>query len=286
MNSQQAPRQTLHRWLLETAPTGAAVALAVLGACEFTRIAFGILGPGHKIEVRGPMPLTAHAIGTGIIVGAHLFGASPASAPAPDAQNVAVTTRPLVLTGALATSDPKVGYAIIGQVGQPTHLYHAGGTLEGIANGHLHEVFNDRVVLDLGDRFETLRLPNAKRGAGQLVLTAAPADAEQDGDLPETPTKLNTRFHQVTLTESAFGNLRPVRVNALGKFAGMRLNPNKSDQKKFGLRSGNVVTAVDGVPIDDPDTLSNLLKDSDTGSLSLTVTRAGGQVDIEVSADQ
>ena len=274
-----------HRWMVDAAPIGAAVALAVLSACDVARIAFAILGPRHKIEVHGPIPLTAHAIGPGIIVAAHLFGTAPA--PAPDAQNAAVTARALVLTGAMATSDPKVGYAIIGQVGQPTHLYHAGAALEGIANGHLYEVFNDRVVLDLGDRFEILRMPHAKRGAGQLALTTAPADAEPDGgDVAEKAAPLNTPVQLATLTESAFGNLRPVRVNAAGKFAGMRLSPNKSDQKRFGLRTGDVVTAVDGVPIDDPETLTNVLKASDTGSMSLKVLRDGSPVDIQVSADQ
>jgi general secretion pathway protein C len=279
MSSQQARRG----WIGDAVPIGVAVALAILGTAEFTRIAIGILGPRHKIEVHG-LPPTAHAIAPGIIVAAHLFGAAPA--PASDADNAATTTRPLVLTGAMATSDPKVGYAIIGQVGQPTHLYHAGGALDGLASGHLYEVFNDRVVLDLGDRLETLRMPHAKRGAGQLAAITAPAGAEFDGDVAEKPTPLNTPLQLVTLTESAFGNLRPVRVNAAGKFAGMRLNPNKSDQKKFGLRTGDVVTAVDGVPIDDPETLTNVLKASDTGSLSLKVLRDGSPVDVQVSTDQ
>jgi general secretion pathway protein C len=285
VNSQQLPQQVPHRRIVAATPMGAAVALAVLAACELTRIAFGILGPRHRIEVHGPMFLTAPAIGPGIIVGAHLFGQAPV--PPTDARKAAVSTRPLVLTGAMATSDPKVGYAIIGQVGQPAHLYHAGGALVGIANGRLYEVFTDRVVLDLCGRFETLLLPNTKRGAGQLAMTAAPADAKEDGgDETETPNQLNTPLQLVTLTESIFGNLRPIRVNAAGKFAGMRLNPNKSDQKKFGLRSGDVVTAVDGVPINDPDTLTSLLKASDSGSLSLTVMRDGNQYDIQVAADQ
>jgi general secretion pathway protein C len=285
VNSQEAPRQIPQRWIADAAPIGAAVALAVLTACDFTRIAFGIVGPRHKIEVHGPSHLTTQAIGPGIIVAAHLFGTAPA--PVPDAQNAAVTARPLVLTGAMATRDPKVGYAIIGQAGQSTHLYHAGAALEGIANGHLYEVFNDRVVLDLGNRFEILRMPHTKRGAGQLVVVTAPADAEPDGgDVAENPAPLNTPLQLATLTESAFGNLRPVRVNTAGKFAGMRLNPNKSDQKKFGLRTGDVVTAVDGVPIDDPETLTNVLKASDTGSMSLKVLRDGNPVDIQVSADQ
>jgi general secretion pathway protein C len=281
VKSQRLPQRSI----VDAAPMGAAVAMALLVACELARIAFGILGPRHKIEVHGPMPHTAQAIGPGVIVGAHLFGQAPP--PPTDARDAAATTRPLVLTGAMATRDPKVGYAIIGQVGQATHLYHAGGALEGIANGHLYEVFNDRVVLDLGGRFETLRLPNAKHGAGLLAMTDAPEEAKKDGgDEAETPNPLNTPLQLVSLTESVFGNLRPIRVNAAGKFAGMRLNPNKSDQKKFGLRSGDVVTAVDGVPINDPDTLTSLLKASDSGSLSLTVMRDGSQYDIQVSADQ
>ena len=68
----------------------------------------------------------------------------------------------------------------------------------------------------------------------------------------------------------------PFRKN--GKLQGYRIRPGKDRQllRKFGLRSGDVVTAVNGVPMDNPLKALELMRDLGSAtSLTVDIERRG-----------
>jgi general secretion pathway protein C len=219
------------------------------------------------------------------IVDAHLFG-SNAIAPTVDAAHAPETQLPLALSGIIATAHASQGYAILGEKGKPSHLYYAGASLSDVAQGRLYQVFADHVVLDLNGRLETLRLPR------QTMLTNVPAPIQVAAAAPD-PAAASQSSDDVqfkpprdpTVAESWFGNLRVTTNNFQGQLHGLRLHPIKRFEREFDLREGDIVTAVNGVEVTDPDVLQDLLK-TYPKSLSLTFTRAGVQQSLTVPLQQ
>ncbi len=203
------------------------------------------------------------------IVSAHLFGAS-AGATAFGKENVVRARGDLALSGVIATTNPRDGYAILGKRGGTAQLYRTGTALSGLGGGTLYQVFLDRVVLDLGDRYETVRLSRAWGTGGPLAI-AAVQRAHEDSS---ASTSFETPFQPVTAAETAFGNLDAEEQFANGRFAGMVVHPAKYFQRLYGLQDGDVVTAVNGVEITSRDALAHSLKTSGD-SVSLTVVHEG-----------
>jgi type II secretion system protein C len=206
------------------------------------------------------------------VVQAHLFGIKARVADA-GAQNAPETQLALALTGIIATKDPNDGYAILGEQGKPTRLYRSGAALASAADGRLYRVFADRVVLVVGGRLETLRLPHAKPPALMQVASAA---ASTDPSTPAESAQSEQPKPPPTAAETLFGNFDAERNNVDGRLAGMILHPAKRLQRQYGFHDGDTLTAVNGVEITDPDVLAAALRTS-AKSLSLTFTRNGEQ---------
>lgn len=191
-----------------------------------------------------------------------------------------------LLSGVIASRDPKAGYAIVGRAGQPTRLYHAGGLLVGLGSGRLYEVYEDRVILDLEGRFETLRLPHpgsAASGTTARVLQAANVQSVRSNE-PESTAGTDT--NKVPMSPARmFRNLNPVPRFAAGRFGGLRLMPSPDDEEKFGVRNGDLVVAVNGVPLTNASAVNGLLANQANGhaTVSLTVLRDGTQQVIQVT---
>jgi len=70
----------------------------------------------------------------------------------------------------------------------------------------------------------------------------------------------------------------PVRDRATGKLKGYRIRPGRDRQllSRFGLRSGDVVTSINGIPMDNPLKALELMRDvSSLSQISLEVERNG-----------
>ena len=82
-----------------------------------------------------------------------------------------------------------------------------------------------------------------------------------------------------------FRNLNPVPKFARGRFGGMRLMPSADDEQKFGLHNGDLVVAVNGVPLTSASAVNALLANqgSQRSTVSLTVLRDGTQQVIAVT---
>src|SRR5258708_15116049 len=141
-------------------PRLVSLALAALIAVELARIAISLVGGG---PVKSPQPALvsvpprAQRPGLDVqsVVSAHLFGIAAPDPNAQDPTNAPQSTANLVLTGTIATQDPKRGVAIISD-GGPSKVYSVGDNVGGAS---LHSVYLDHVILDRGGVLGTSLLP-------------------------------------------------------------------------------------------------------------------------------
>lgn len=217
----------------------------------------------------------------------HLFGEIQKAAPKPVAQ---VTEAPdtqlnLKLRGLLASSDPVTARAIIADGKGVEEAYKVGEKLPG--NAVLREIYADRVILEYRGRLEALRLPkdaisnavvsnkatsNRRRAGNRRVQQAGTAD--NAALLRQYRDALINRPQTLMNLVSA----SPVIDKATGKLKGYRIRPGKDRRLlgRFGLKSGDVVTTVNGVALNNPIKALEIMRDLSTAnSVTLDVERNG-----------
>jgi general secretion pathway protein C len=227
----------------------------------------------------------------------HLFGnAAPGGDPrtlasAPD------TDLELELRGVFAGDDPKLGHAIIADAGGDERGYAVGAELPGGAL--LDAVYADRVILTRGGVRETLRLSQREPSGA----APAPMHTARNTNLGGAPAPLPGATAAATpFVNSVIAPMPGVdwnaattklgvdpaqlarQVNALpvieqGRFVGVRLVAGADVPllARLGLRPDDVVTAVNGIPLDSP-ARAQQVASSLVGAQSATVTvRRGGK---------
>jgi general secretion pathway protein C len=255
-----------------------AIGIAAQAALLLTAESGGPVPGQQPGQVASARPVTRPEINLQSIVDAHLFGI--ANLRPGNAQDAPQTTLPLVLTGILANVDESKGAAIIGTTSANAKLKSVGDTLDGGAR--LHAVFSDRVVLERGGTLESLFLPRS--------FTMTP----QTGGAPPValgPTPLQ-RLQQVASNGTLFSQLaRITPVRSQNKLVGYRVFPsggNNSVQafSKLGLVSGDLLTAVNGTPLDDPTKSAAVLQTlSSAASASVTVQRNGTPMELNLNME-
>jgi general secretion pathway protein C len=266
--------------LAAAAPTLVAVVLVVAIAAQLALLMLRFLAP----PAEAPVPVAPQAAaGPNLanIVNAHLFGSAAVEATG-DAASAPATSLRLTLAGTLAGSDPAQGWAIIGESAQNTRLYATGASITGGAR--LREVYADRAILERGGRLEALLLPRLSGAAAGAAPIAYSNQAAPQQSLADSVRTL------VQKDPGAISNLiRPQPVFAGGQQKGYRLYPgrNRAQFASIGLMPGDLVTAVNGSPLDDPNTgLATLRGIGAGGSVTLTIERNGSeqQLTVDVAA--
>jgi general secretion pathway protein C len=264
------------------------LALAALIAVELVRIAVSLLGSG---PVKSPQPALANvvphaqhaALDIQSVVSAHLFGVPAADAGGQDPANAPQSTANLVLGGTIATQDPKRGVAIISD-GGPAKVYSVGDSVGGAS---LHSVYLDRVILDRGGALETLMLPKLM-GPG---MNAPPIVRRVGGD-PRTVAAVNNIRRMVQQDPGILDQVMrtvPSYDSAAGKLRGFRAYPGRNRQifNRLGLKPGDLVTAINGTPLDDPQHSQEVFNTIQTSDhVTVTVERGGQKQDITLNIAQ
>jgi len=256
-----------------------ALALGVQAATIVTDLAGG--GQSRKTDVRPPSPaaLARRGIDVASITNGHLFGTAE-HAKSGAAADATQTSMQLVLTGIIAGKDPKVGFAIVGENATAAKVHAVGDNVPGGAK--LHSVYRDRVLLDRNGHLEYLTLPRQNSAA----LNANPIQAA-------VPTQ-NPAFDRVRrlITEdpSALSDImRNQPVLMQGKLRGFRVYPGRNRQAftRLGLRSGDLVIAINGTPLDDPARGDEIFRTIGSASEArVTVMRNGQQQDLSLNMAQ
>src|ERR1700678_3065507 len=266
-------------------PRWLSLVLAALIAVELARVAISLLGGG---PVRSPQPIVpmtlpgTHKSGVDIqsLVSAHIFGIATADSSTRAPANAPRSTANLVLAGTIATQDPKRGVAIVSD-GGPSKVYSVGDRIGGAS---LHSVYLDRVILDRGGALETLVLP-------RLLPNSSPAGRRSRVD-PRTVAAVDDIRHMVQEDPGKLGQVMRVVAsydNVAGKLRGFRAYPgrNRAIFGKLGLKPGDLVTAINGTQLDDPQhsqEVFNTIQTSDR--VSVTVERGGQKQEITLNIAQ
>ena len=206
---------------------------------------------------------------------AHLFGVVSKKT------NIVSTRAPetkldLVLKGVLATSPMSMASAIIARKKNgPEDIYSIGDKLPG--NVTIKEIHPEHVIISRGGQLETLRLPKDSD-----LNTFTSSSTKKPVSFGKQSLK-NVR-DQIIKDPTSFGDYAlPIVVKEKGKQVGYRLDfQDKGDIfKKAGLRASDVITSVNGMPLDTPQKSIRALRQMrTTAQLNLIVKRNGSDVKI------
>jgi general secretion pathway protein C len=218
----------------------------------------------------------------------HLFG--DAEAPPAAAEQAPIdapeTRLNLTLKGLVALDSQEEALAIIAKGQGDEQAYKVGETVPGGAV--LHEIYADRVILQRGGRFETLTLPK-ERMAGEkapatLTTNRTPASLrppEANRSRPPSTRRLQAvRESILNNPQEAMQLINAQPVMDGGQLKGYRVNPGR-DRRLFssvGLRPGDIVTSVNGIPLSDRTQMGKLFDQlTSAAKLDVTVERGGQQ---------
>jgi general secretion pathway protein C len=271
------PAGGMRTGLATAGPSLATLVLVVLLAAQLAALIWRALGSAGSETP--PLPEVdvgaAPTIDLAAIVNAHLFGVA---AVAGDPSAAPATSANLTLAGTLAGSEPSVGWAIIGASAQAARVYATGASLPGGAK--LVAVYPNRVILDRNGSRESLMLPRLTGSSAAAPAAFAPAAGAP-------PASLADSVRQLMAQDPAAVNelLRPQPVFAGGTLRGYRVYPgrNRGQFTRLGLQPGDLVTAVNGAALDDPNRGLEILRGIGQGTaVTLTIDRNGQQQQLTV----
>jgi general secretion pathway protein C len=268
-------------------PRAVSLLLAALIVLQLVQIGYSQLSKPLKVPQptlpSAAPPTQRSGVDVQTVVAAHLFGVSAADPSTQDPENAPQSSANLLLAGTIATQNPKHGVAIISDGGAPSKVFSVG---ERIGGASLHSVYLDHVILDRGGVLETLLLP---RQLPPSVRTAAARPPS--GDRRTVAAVDNIRrmvqqdpsiLDQVMRTVASYDN-------AAGKLRGFRAYPgrNRAIFSKLGLKAGDLVTAINGTPLDDPQKSQDVFNTIQTSDhVTVTIERAGQKQDITLNIAQ
>jgi general secretion pathway protein C len=257
-----------------------ALALGIQAATIVTDLAGGSQSGKSGVHPPSPTTIAHHGIDIASITNAHLFGTAADPSKGANGADAPQTSMALVLTGIIAGKNPRVGFAILGENATAAKVHAVGDNVPGGAK--LHSVYSDRVLLDRNGSLESLSLPHQSTGIlGADRVTAA------------VPT-LNPAFDRVRRLISEDPALlsdimRNQPVLMAGKLHGFRVYPGRNRQAftRLGLRSGDLVIAINGTPLDDPARADEIFRTIGSASEArVTVMRNGQQQDLTLNMSQ
>ncbi|MEO8062224.1 MAG: type II secretion system protein GspC [Pseudomonadota bacterium] len=267
--------------LLARAPQIVTFLLALGLAAQLALIVVGLGSRSRQTPPAVAALPAAPPLDIGGLVNAHLFGGAVAQNTGGDAANAPPSSMPLVLAGLMATADPKEGMAIIGESAATAKVVSVGQQVPGGAQ--LHSVYNDRAIIDRSGTLESVFLPrNSAVGSAPAPLPVAVSNGNEG--MVERMRKL------VSDDPGVIGQvLRPQPVFAGGKMRGFRVYPGANRQAfaRLGLRAGDLVTAINGTPLDDKDRAQEIFGTLNSSTdARVTVTRNGRQQELVLNVAQ
>jgi general secretion pathway protein C len=279
-----------NQWLSRLQGNGPAyvsLILAALIAIELARMAISFLGGPVKtpqpVVNRPAAPHLRPGVDVQKVVSAHLFGIAAVEPGGQDPASAPLSSANLVLAGTIASQDPKHGVAIITD-GGPSKVYSVGDNVSGAT---LHSVYLDHVILDRAGVLETLMLPRQLAGSRPMAAVRRPGGAD-----PRTVAAVDNIRRLVQQDPGILDQvMRTVASydNAAGKLRGFRAYPgrNRAIFNKLGLKPGDLVTAINGTVLDDPQHSQEVFNTIQTSDhVTVTIERGGQKQDITLNIAQ
>lgn len=269
------------RWwpsLQRRLPFWLSMVLGVLIAWTLAQLTWSLLPrPKSAVPIYKAPTTAAPAVNLDAAAALHLFGVANGNA----ATNAPETTLNLTLHGVVAANpDVRQSLAIIASNGVGK-MYAIGAQLPGGAR--LQSVYPDHVLLNLNGRMQSLSLPKFSGSTGGAEAGLSPPAVPPvvyGRNLPGTQNLMQLRNELVSHPESLLDMMRAMPVMQNGKLEGYRVFPvgNSNAFSQLGLQPGDIVTSVNGMPLDNPAQSMQVLNNIRTSSqVSVTFTRNGQQ---------
>lgn len=266
------------------------VLLILLLAYSLAQLSWRLL---PQVEQQPLLPVTALTTKTVVasaannnlvqqLPGWHLFGEVPRQVVAPQPVDLPETNLKLTLKGLIASPNQDEARAIVADPSGKENFYKVGDKLPG--NAELKEIHSDRIVIQRGGRYETLKLPKESLDISSVSSSPASAAIGQNraARAAAAPRRsYSLRQYRDTLLNDPQKVADLVRIqpaNKNGRFAGYKLQPGRDAtfMTRYGLLPGDVVTSVNGVELDSPAKGFGLIKDlSSADTLDLVIDRNG-----------
>ncbi len=235
----------------------------------------------------------------------HLFGQvethKPKPPPPPTPKIAPDTQLRLTLRGVFASNDPGSSWAIIADRVGNEEFYRVDDDEKPLPGGAIiKEIHQDRIILLHNNRFETLRLPQdqlptnnrrqaqTRSGSNMRSSRSAVSSRRPSSRQPlASTTTVSPRARQTLRTyrdklindpQSMLNVLRAEPFRRGGKLQGYRIFPgqDKRIMADVGLRSGDVVTSVNGITLDSPLKGLEVMQDlADASEITVDVLRDG-----------
>lgn len=276
----------------ESAPFWVSLLLVLLIAWYIARLVWAAWPAAEPQWIPPPVVLASgqpasQAFDPGRIVAAHLFGVASADPEPPPVADDDVIDAPdtrlnLRLRGAVMADESRLAHAIIADASGTEKVYFINDNIPGGAR--LQRVQLDRVVLNRSGTLEVLRLPRELSSAPPPPPPAAPAPVARSGVRPPTArprTEPAPATVQEAVSQGAAGFLeivRPAPFMPDGQLRGYRLfpGPNRQRFNALGLRSGDLVTEINGMALDNPAQGMEIFNSlGETTQVTLTLERDG-----------
>lgn len=232
------------------------------------------------------------------LLDASLFGQASA---APEAASVAVpssapkTSLNVKLTGVVSIAGkPEQGAAVIESQGAE-QTYGVDDKIEGTA-AILSQVFEDRVLLKVSSRFETLMLDGieyqqmaAQNGGLQEVDYQPQPEPMMDGPQPPVEELADVRKEMLSEPMKFFDYIRASPQYRNGQLYGYRVMPGKDPElfERMGLKANDVAVEINGTPLNDMQQAMMVMNElREATQASIKVERDGQTRDIVFSLSQ
>lgn len=261
-------------------PLWVGVLLVLLIAWTLVQLTWAILPRPHdSIPIYRAQSIAAPVFDSSKLADMHLFGVANTSGPvsAPE------TTLNLTLQGIVAAQaniNSHESLAIIADNGIE-QMYAVGEQLPGGAQ--IQSIYPDHVLLNLDGRTQSLRLPKTSDATStndNAMLPVSMPSVVYGSNLPPTQNLNQLRNELMSHPERLLDVMRAMPVMENGKMTGYRVFPvgNSDAFAKLGLKPGDLVTAVNGMPLDNPAASMRVLNSIKTSEqVSITYTRNGQQ---------
>ena len=203
------------------------------------------------------------------IANMHLFGVEGRRPAQKRLEKAPETRLKLVLHGVFVGEEPDKGSAIIGQANGKQRFYKVGMTISG--GVILHEVYTDHVVIMRNKQREVLRFPKKSNEGFSIANRQPVADTGRES----LKTYRDTFVKQPL---KIFAHLRFVPVRGQGGVKGYRILPqgDRALFNKLGVKSSDLVTAINGTPLTDERKALQLLSElKNSDQLVLDIVRKG-----------
>jgi general secretion pathway protein C len=209
-----------------------------------------------------------------LLLNAHLFGQADAVDSQSTPTEVPLSSLNLVLTGIVAAGDDSV--ALISADGQPQSAFTLG---EEVAHGAiLHAVYPDRAILQRTGVLESLVLEDIADGLAGNSVSVIKSSAHIDSQIKRlgpNDFSLPRNIIGEKLKDPQFLRAAHIMPRKEGGFLVRRLKKG-SLYEKIGLRQGDVITSVNGEPLNSiQDAMTHYSKLNTLSQVQIEVTRNG-----------